>query len=101
MTGTGHAGAVNDDMIINNMFSVIIDPAALGDAAAIAGHIERVVAWVKNSPPAPGVSGVLVAGEPEERRRIERRRGGVPIDQTTWAELAAVAASLGVAVPAV
>lgn len=99
--GTNHAGAVNDDMIINNMLSVIIDPAALGDAATIAEHVERVVAWVKESPPAPGVFDILVAGEPEERRRVERRRDGIPIDQTTWAELAEVAASLGVAVPAV
>ena len=95
--GTNHAGAFDDDMIINNMLSIVLDPAALGDADAIADHVERVIGWVKAAPPAPGTEAVLIAGEPERARRAERLAHGIPIAQRTLDELAEVARSLGVA----
>ena len=96
--GTNHAGAFDDDMIINNMFSVLLDPDAFGDGMRLAGEIEKAVAWVKASPPAPGTDAVLVAGEPELARRAERRAEGIPVDTETWAQIAAAAATLGVTV---
>ncbi len=98
--GTNHADAFDDDMIINNMFSIIVDPGALGDARAIAAEVEKVIAWVKASPPAPGVAEVLIAGEPERRTAAARRASGIPIDERTWQGLTELAGSLGVAVPA-
>ena len=43
----------------------------------------------------PGVDEVLVAGEPERRRRIERERDGIPVDVTTWTEVKKAAAAIG------
>ncbi|MBM3585617.1 MAG: malate/lactate/ureidoglycolate dehydrogenase [Alphaproteobacteria bacterium] len=97
--GTNHAGAFDDDMIINNMLSIVLDPAALGDSTAIADHVERVIDWVKASPLAPGSKAVLIAGEPERARRAERLAHGIPIAERTLDELAEVARSLGVATP--
>lgn len=98
--GTNHAGAFDDDMIINNMFSVVVDPAALGDVAAMAADIERVIGWVKASPAAPGAEAVLIAGEPERAKAADRRAKGIPVDERTWTDLVAVAATLDVHPPA-
>ena len=35
-------------------------------------------------------------GEPEHRSRIKRLRDGIPLDETTWNQLQAVAQSLKV-----
>lgn len=81
--------------IVNGMLTVIIDPGALGDAQRVRDEVAATTAWVKASPPAPGFDEVLVAGEPEVRRRAQRAAQGVAIDGRTYAELIAAAASLG------
>ncbi|MBM3642924.1 MAG: malate/lactate/ureidoglycolate dehydrogenase [Alphaproteobacteria bacterium] len=73
--------------IINNMLSIIVDPAAMGGLDAFEDEVENFVTWIKSSKPQPGVPEVLMPGEPERARRIDRERNGVPIDPTTWAQL--------------
>ena len=82
---------------INNMLSVIIDPGAFGDRAALLREVEALIGWVKASPPRPGVDEVLVPGEPERRRRAERLANGIEIDPTSWAEIQDAARTVGVA----
>ena len=77
------------------MLSILIDPQALGTAAHLARETEAFVQWYAASPPAAGVSRVLVAGEPERATRRQRLAEGVPIDAATWAELVAAAARVG------
>lgn len=89
-------GRKRPQMIINNMLSIIVDPGAIGDAAAFRAEVEAVAAWVKASPPAPGTDAVLTAGEPERRIRAQRIRDGVPVDAETWRELLRAAESVGV-----
>jgi uncharacterized oxidoreductase len=45
--------------------------------------------WLRQSPNAPGTSGVMTAGEPERAARAERAQNGIWIDDATWAELQA------------
>jgi LDH2 family malate/lactate/ureidoglycolate dehydrogenase len=59
--------------------------------AAKMGHRVRAV------PPAPGVTEVLVPGDPESRTRATRLRDGIPIPEDTWRSVEEVAASLGIA----
>ena len=66
--------------------------AFLADGAALG---ERV----KATPPAPEFDEVLLPGEPEQRSTEHRRAEGIPLDETTWAQLTEAAAVLGVAVP--
>lgn len=73
--------------IINNMLSVIIDPTKLGGADVFEREVDDFIAWVKSAKPQPGVSEVLVPGEPERRRKAEREANGVPIDAVTWGQL--------------
>lgn len=89
-------GRPRPSAIVNNMLSIIIDPAALGPAAAFREEVERVKEWVKSSPPAPGVKSVMVAGEPERLTRARRLAEGIYVDAETWREIVEAAASVGV-----
>jgi hydroxycarboxylate dehydrogenase B len=83
--------------ILNGMFSVLVDPARLGDRAAFEQEALAFIDWVKASPPREGFDAVLVAGEPERAKRKQRSAEGVPVDAVTWQEILAGAAKLGVA----
>ncbi|MFO1037329.1 MAG: malate/lactate/ureidoglycolate dehydrogenase [Geminicoccaceae bacterium] len=83
--------------ILNSMLSIIIDPAALGDPAAIKGEVRAVKSYIKASPVAPAFPEVLLPGEPEARARVVRGRDGVPIDAKSLADILAAGESLGVA----
>lgn len=96
--GTNHEGAFADDMIINNMLSVLMSPAAFGDADRLAAELEKSIGWVKASPTAPGVEAVLIAGEPEQHRRADRRTHGIPVDPQTWGDIVAAAKTVGVTI---
>ena len=82
--------------IINNMLTFIVDPRRLGTAERLAREAMAFAEWVRASPPMAGVDRVRLAGEPErEWRRM--RAEAVPIDTTTWQQIAAAAAQLGLA----
>ena len=83
--------------IINGMFSVLLDPAALADRSAWEQEALAFLDWVQASPPREGCAPVQVAGDPERAHRAERSANGVPVDGTTWQEILAAAARLGVA----
>ncbi|MDX1541053.1 MAG: malate/lactate/ureidoglycolate dehydrogenase [Geminicoccaceae bacterium] len=82
--------------IVNNMLSIVVDPEAMGERRALYAEIEALVAWVKSSPPRAGFEEVLVPGEPEARRRAERSRDGIEVDQRTFGDIRAGALSLGI-----
>lgn len=77
--------------IINNMLSIVIDPAAMGDTAQFEDEVETFIGWVKSARPQDGVAEVLAPGEPERQRKVLREKDGVPIDTTTWQQLIEVA----------
>jgi len=54
-------------------------------------EIDAMIAWVKSAKPAEEDLPVLVAGEPERMARAARVADGIEIDDTTWAQLAAIA----------
>ena len=83
--------------ILNGMFSVLVDPAMLGDRAAFEQEALAFIDWVKASKPREGFDAVQVAGEPERAKREQRVAQGVPVDATTWREILDGAAKLGVA----
>jgi len=73
--------------IINNMLSVIIDPAKLIDNDFYNDELDAALKWVKASKPIDPAAPVLVPGEPEQLTKRERERNGIPIDDTTWEEI--------------
>lgn len=82
--------------IINNMLTIILDPAAVGDADFFAREIDAMTANVKASPPAPGVEAVMVPGDPERKSAVARSRDGIPVDEQTWRDILAAAGKVGV-----
>ena len=87
--------------VLNGMLSVLIDPAALGDAAAFEQQAQRFLAWLLASEPREGFDRVRVAGEPERESKARRTAQGVPVDATTWQQILQAAELLGVDAQAV
>jgi uncharacterized oxidoreductase len=87
--------------VLNGMFSVLVDPAALGDRTAFEHEALGFIDWVKAAPPREGFEPVRVAGEPERTSKARRTLEGVPVDATTWQDILAAAGKLGVEAAAV
>lgn len=87
--------------VLNGMFSVLLDPAALTDRGAFEAEALAFLDWVQASPQREGYGPVQVAGDAERMNRARRTAEGVPVDFTTWQEILDAAASLGVAPAAV
>lgn len=87
--------------VLNGMFSVLVDPAALADRAAFEREALAVVDWVRASPARAGHGPVQVAGDAERLSRERRLADGVPVDATTWREILDAAGRLGVSPAAV
>lgn len=81
--------------VLNGMFSILVDPNKMGTAENLAKEMEAYVAWHIGSPPAPGVDHVQIAGEPERAWKKQRLAEGVPVDPTTWEEIIAAGAKVG------
>ena len=94
LTGAGTSQRREQEMI-NTMCSVYIDPDRLPDRAAFAAEAVAFADWVKASPPAAPDGQVLLPGDLERRTRAERLQHGIPLDDTTIAEMTAAAASVG------
>jgi len=60
------------------------------------GAAERLFGQIAISPPAAGFDAVLLPGEPELRMREQRLANGIPIAESTWDELVALATECGV-----
>ncbi len=81
---------------VNNMFTVLVDPARLAGVDWLHREIDGFVEYVKASPPADPKAPVLVPGDPERHARAERARTGIDVDPTTWEEILASAQKMGV-----
>jgi uncharacterized oxidoreductase len=95
--GCNHDGYPNKRQVHNNMLSIIIDMAKLGDRNAMNEEVVRFVQWMKACKPDAGTDQVLVPGDPERRNRAMRIANGIPLDETTIANMLDTARKLGVA----
>ena len=84
------------EAIVNNMFSVLVKPEALGTAEAFFPQMDAFLEWVRLPPPGRDPT-VQIAGEPERRSRAERVAAGIPVDATTWEQILAAGESVGLA----
>ena len=81
--------------IINNMFTILIDPKRLIDLSWMHHEVEEIVKYCKASPPAEQEKPVLVAGDPERQANNERRSSGIPLDDETWEQIQEVGKTFG------
>ena len=93
---TQRDGDTSRRRVLNGMFSVIVDPAAIADRAAFEYEALAFLESVQASPPREGCGPVQVAGDAERAWRAQRSADGIPVDDTTWREILDAAARLGV-----
>lgn len=67
--------------------------------AAFERRMDEILGMLRSSPPAPGVSRVVVPGEPEAAIEEANRVAGVPLSAETVDELVALGTELGVDFP--
>ena len=84
----------------NGLFAVAINVAAFTPIDEFRRRVEDLVTYCKSATKLPGVDEILIAGEPEARSAARRRAEGIPLDDATWSQITAAAASVGVGVPA-
>jgi uncharacterized oxidoreductase len=84
---------------VNGPFILAIDVARFVDPAHFLAEVEAQCAAVNGSLPADGVDAVLLPGEPELAMAAIRHREGIPIPDTTWDELRALAEEHRVSLP--
>jgi len=93
---SSHPDHPTADRPVNNLLSILIDPERMAGSDAMAADIDRLVAWVKASPPASPGGEVLMPGEVERRSRDARKAGGISLDPNTISQIRAAATSAGV-----
>lgn len=95
--GTWHSDDRSKKRVWNGMLTILIDPKRLGTADAFAAETTEFLKSLRQSPVAPGVDKVRIAGEPERETRAKRERDGISVDDNTWNEIIAAGAKLKVA----
>ncbi|HEX6143144.1 MAG TPA: malate/lactate/ureidoglycolate dehydrogenase [Geminicoccaceae bacterium] len=95
--GAGHPDHPTADRPVNNLFAVFIDPDAMAGMDAIAADLDRLVDYVRASPPIVPGGEVLLPGEPERRSKAKRLAEGIPLDPNTLGQVRHAARTLGLA----
>jgi uncharacterized oxidoreductase len=85
--------------LVNNMTSILFDPAAFCGVDEFNAEVMRMAQWVKASPPATPGGEILLPGEIERRTRAARERDGVPLDAVTRRQINDSVRPLGLELP--
>ena len=82
--------------IVNNMLSLIVDPARLVDTAWLAHEVDTLIAYVKNTPAQVQTGPVKVAGDPERITLKGRQAKGIPVAEAAWQGILEAGRTVGV-----
>lgn len=83
--GTLQPGNPRAGGILNNMTTILIDPARLADMDWLRQEFDAMAGWIRSSPPATAGQPVQLAGEPERRQqRHERLQWGTGMAEAEW-----------------
>ncbi len=83
----------------NALLIVAVNVAAFVPVTEFLAEVGEFAARVKSAPPAEGFDEVMLPGEKSHRVREQRLRAGMPVDESAWEQITAVAGELGVALP--
>jgi hydroxycarboxylate dehydrogenase B len=97
---TGRSSDPEDKVLRNNMLSIYIAPDVYDTSGDVAREAARFIEWVRASPPTTPGQPVLMPGEIERMTRSRRAVEGIALDDKTWADILAAAASVGVSADA-
>ena len=88
------------ERVANGYMCFLLDPAVFCGTTFYETEIGELATWVKSSKLAQGFDEILLPGEPEARAGAARGRQGIPIDETTWKKICAIAEARAVPAPA-
>jgi uncharacterized oxidoreductase len=83
--GTIQPGTPRLGGIVNNMLTFLVDPQKLVDHRWMEAEIDAVVRYMKESRPVENE--VMVAGDPERNKSVERQERGIFVEEATLEEL--------------
>jgi uncharacterized oxidoreductase len=89
----------NPNLSANAVLFILLDLDHFAGAEHFLHEVGRLADSVRDCPRVEGVREIMLPGDPERREAARRRAAGLTLDDGTWAQLAAVAGRLGVAVP--
>ena len=69
---------------LNNMLSILIDPAAIGDLKAFDQEVGAMIDYIHASTPAEGIDRVRLPGDPEKESTTRRMQHGIELDPNSW-----------------
>lgn len=92
--GLAMKGPVTNKAIINNMFSIIVSADALGTTSTYLSELEDFVNWAQMPPPGKQ-SHVLLPGDPEQQKKSDRLKHGIPVDPASWQQIVTAASRVG------
>jgi LDH2 family malate/lactate/ureidoglycolate dehydrogenase len=100
-SGVGHGiGRIYEGEVQDvGHFHLAIDVERLAGRDHAAQLLARLLGDLKAVPPAPGFDEVLVPGEPEARRQVERERDGIPLPPPVVEAFRGLSEELGVEAP--
>jgi uncharacterized oxidoreductase len=81
---------------MNSMLATIIDVSRLGGVGHVAAQVAATRSHITSARRAPGFDEILLPGDPERRYTAERLVKGIAVDDTTWRDVRAAAAKLGI-----
>ena len=95
-----HSGTREGRRHRQNAFLLAIDIAAFLPLAEFTATIDDTVDAIKSLPPAADTDEILIPGERGRHTARDRAASGIPLGPKVWRELAGIATTLGVPVPA-
>lgn len=85
---------------VNGLFLQAIAVEEFQELETFHDKVDELIAFIKSTKCAPGFSEILLPGESGRRREAKNKQEGVDIEAPTWKNLTALAAELGIEVPA-
>jgi len=81
---------------MNNLLVMALDPARFAGSLTYGAFVEQLRDSIHSTGPRPGVSEVMLPGEPEAREEDRADREGVPVSAEALRACRALAQELGV-----
>ena len=83
------------DRVAKGFTFLALDPERFIGRDELRRRVDELIVDVRTSEPAEGVERIVLPGEPEHHRRLERARDGIPLPHALVTELDGFAAELG------
>lgn len=93
--GTIQPGNERKGSIMNNMTTIVIDPANMASMTWLQQEYDAMLGYVRECPAADPDQPVLIAGEPERMAAAQRQAQGITISDQEWEKIVSAGVSVG------